>query len=206
MTSDESKFEILKKVQEGVLSPQEGADLLGILDGNLRNPEPVNDPVVESSIPYNKTEKPEVAWYWKAAWSSVLWIGVALTVLSAYWMFNGYEAAGLGWGFFLSWIPLAIGILLIVAGARQFQAHWMFVKVNTSGHEGPQKIEISMPLPLNFAAWVFKNFGQYMPEEVRDKHVDEMLVEIEKSIQNDEVFQVNVDDDKNGDKVEVFIA
>ncbi len=206
MTSEESKFEILKKVQEGVLSPQDGADLLGILDGDKRNPEPVRDHVVEPSMPYTKPEKPEVAWYWRAAWSSILWIGVALTVLSAFWMFNGYEAAGLGWRFFLSWIPFAIGVLLIIAGARQFQAHWMFVKVHSSSHEGPQKIEISMPLPLNFAAWVFKNFGQYMPEEVREQHVDEMLVEIEKSIDNDEVFQVNVDDDKNGDKVEVFVA
>ena len=63
MTSDESKFEILKKVQEGILSPQEGAELLGILDGNWGTPQPVINPVVETSMPYNKTEKPEVAWY-----------------------------------------------------------------------------------------------------------------------------------------------
>jgi len=32
MTSDESRFEILKRVQNGTLSAEEGSDLIGILD------------------------------------------------------------------------------------------------------------------------------------------------------------------------------
>jgi len=207
MTSEESKFEILKKVQEGVLSPEEGADLLAILDGAATGQEAEPDsPVEVVGTPFSDERPPEPSWLWKAAWSLFMWLGVILTILSAFWMYKGYEAAGMGWGFFLSWIPFTLGILLVYGGTRLLQAHWMHIKIDSTDEGKPRRINIEAPLPLNFAAWIFKNFGQYLPADIQDKKIGEMLDEIEKSIQRDEPFYVKVDDDKDGDRVEVVIA
>jgi hypothetical protein len=205
MTSEESKLLILKQVEAGVLSPEEGSGLLEILDmdGSLPvEPEPIPD--IITSVPH-RVEVPPIAWYWKLGWSLFLWLGVGLTILSAFWMYKGYQVAGFGVGFILSWIPFILGILLTYAGARLIEAHWVHIKVNSTEEGKPQNIDIAMPLPLGFVGWIFKNFGRYMPEEIRDKHVDEMLVELEKSIKNGEPFQVQVDDEKDGDHVEVLI-
>lgn len=206
MSSDESKLLILKQVEAGILSPEEGSGLLEILDrdgSNFHEPEPTPE-VITSSLP--EVEVPPIAWYWKLGWSLFMWLGVLLTILSAYWMFKGYQAAGFGAGFFFSWIPFILGILLTYAGARLIEAHWVHVKVNTKDEGKPLHIDLAMPLPLGFAGWIFKNFGRYMPEEVRDRHIDEMLVELESSIKSGEPFQVQVDDEKDGDHVEVLIA
>jgi hypothetical protein len=45
-----------------------------------------------------------------------------------------------------------------------------------------------------------------MPENIRDRHVDEILIELDKSMKRGEPFQVLVDDEKDGDHVEVLIA
>jgi len=206
MTIDASKLHILKQVESGVLSPEEGSGLLEILERSGSDPgESAPFPeMITSSSP--KVEVPPIAWYWKLGWSLFLWLGVGLTVLSAYWMYRGFQAAGFGVGFFLSWIPFILGIILIYAGARLMEAHWVHVKVNTADEGKPQHIDITMPLPLGWMGWIFKNFGRYMPENIRDRHVDEILIELDKSMKRGEPFQVLVDDEKDGDHVEVLIA
>ena len=205
MTTEESKLEILKQVEAGILTPEEGAGLLGILDGARPSyEEPTVVPEVIAA-PAPEVDQYDIPWYWKAGWSLFLWLGVGLTVLSAYWMYRGYEAAGFGVGFILSWIPFLLGIVLTYAGARLIQSHWVHVKVNSTENGRPQNIDISLPLPLGFAGWIFKNFGQFMPQEIREKHIDEMLSELEGSIKKGEPFHVHVDDDESGDKVEVLI-
>lgn len=205
MSSDESKLLILKQVEAGILSPEEGSGLLEILDrdGSVP-PEPEPNPEIITTAPPG-VEVPPIAWYWKLGWSLFLWLGVGLTVLSAYWMYKGYQVAGFGVGFILSWVPFILGILLTYAGARLIEAQWVHVKVNTNEEGKPQHIDLAMPLPLGFVGWIFKYFGRYMPEEIREKRVDEMLVELEKSIKNGEPFQVQVDDEKDGEHVEVQI-
>ena len=205
MNADESRLEILKQVEAGVLTPAEGAGLLAILEGDLNEPEEHPEPQVIAP-PDDKEEEPKVPWYWKAVWSLFLWLGVGLTVLSAYWMYQGYVKAGAGFGFFLSWIPFLLGIALTYGGARLIQSHWIHVAVNTSDHEKPMNIKISLPLPLGLASWVFKNFGRYMPSDVREMRLDEMINKLEDAIKKGDPFLVHVNDDENGDQVDVVIA
>ena len=72
MTREESKLEILKKVENGVLSVEEGSALLGILDKAERpsvEPEIVKERDEEFTEP---VETPKVSGCWKAAWSMIL--------------------------------------------------------------------------------------------------------------------------------------
>jgi hypothetical protein len=206
MTSDETRLQILKQVEAGILSPEEGAGLLEILDRNGSAPEPQPSvPSVEvSALP--KIEPPRVAWYWKLGWSLFLWLGMGLTILSAYWMYQGYLQAGIGIGFIFSWIPFLLGILLIYAGARLLEAPWVHLRVRQKKAVHPARIDLAIPLPLGFIRWIINTFDRFMPEEVRGKKVDEFLAELEQSIRNGEPFQVQVDDEKDGDHVEVQIA
>ena len=81
----------------------------------------------------------------------------------------------------------------------------MHVKIRAKEENKNINLVLSMPIPFNIARWVFKNFGQYMPREAKSEIILDILDQAETSIKNGEPFQVQVDDDKDGSKVEVFI-
>jgi hypothetical protein len=206
MTKDESKLEILKKVESGVLSIEEGSDLLGILDNaevKKAAPEIVRDGGDEFSEPM---EAPKVSGCWKAAWSMILLGGAVLTAFSAFWVYQGYEAKGFGWAFWLSWIPLVLGVLIMIGGWILLESPWLHVRIHQKEEKKDVNIVLSLPVPLGLAKWVFKTFGEHMPVEVQDKHIPELLDEIEASLKKGEPFHVQVDDEKDGAKVEIFMG
>jgi len=208
MTSDESKLEILRKVEDGTLSVDEGSDLIGILEAAKaasREPEFIQPPI-EPEEPKIQPEAPKVSGCWKAAWSMILLGGAVLTAFSAYWVYQGYQNAGLGWGFWLSWIPFTIGVFVMIFGWILLESPWLHVRIKTRDAGRLQKIVLSIPLPIRMVSWVFKTFGQYMPPEVREKGVEEILEEIDRSLKRGEPFQVEVDDKEDGDQVFVSIS
>ena len=208
MTSEESKLEILRKVEDGTLSPEEGSDLIGILEAAkaVESEPEIIQPPLEPEAPQAPEATPRVSGCWKAAWSMILLGGAVLTAFSAYWIYQGYQKAGLGWGFWLSWIPFAIGILIMVFGWILMESPWLHVRVKTRDSGKLQKIVISIPLPLRLVSWVFRTFGQYMPPEVKEKGVEEMLLEIDQALKRGEPFQVEVDDKEDGDQVFIYIS
>ena len=132
--------------------------------------------------------------------------GAVLTAFSAYWIYQGYQKAGLGWGFWLSWIPFIIGLLILIFGWILMESPWLHVRIHTKEEGRFKNIVISMPLPLRIASWVFRTFGQYMPDEVKGKNIEGMLDEIEQSLKRGEPFQVEVDDKEDGEQVYVNIS
>ena len=206
MTKDESKLEILKKVEDGTLSVEEGSDLLGILDGagkSAAEPEIVRERYDQDEKP---VETPRVSGCWKAAWSMILLGGAVLTAFSAFWVYQGYQNKGFGWGFWLSWIPLVLGVLIMIGGWILLESPWLHVRIHSKEEGKDVNIVLSMPIPFGLARWVFKTFGSSMPEEVRNKGIPEMLDEIEKTLKQGEPFHITVDDKKDGSHVEVIMA
>lgn len=208
MTSEKSKLEILRKVEDGTLSPEEGSDLIGILDAaKAVGSEPeIIQPPLEADEPEPPRESPKVSGCWKAPWSLILLGGAVLTAFSAYWVYQGYQKAGLGWGFWLSWIPFAIGVLILVLGWVLMESPWLYVRIKSHEATKRQNIVFSLPLPLRILSWVFRRFGHHMPPEVREKGVEEMLIEVEEALKKGEPFQIEVNDEEDGDQVYITIS
>jgi hypothetical protein len=207
MTTEENKLEILRKVENGSLTIEEGADLIGMLEN--AKPEPEQQSAPGSSYgslgSRNAAEKHEVSGCWKAAWSMFLVGGAILAGFSAYWIYQGYTNHGFGWGFWLSWIPMVIGIGLMFFGWALMESPWMHVKIHSKDENKDHNFIFSMPVPFNIARWIMQKFGHYMPDEVRSHEVLNVLDQAEASINNGELFQVQVDDEKDGTKVEIYI-
>ena len=207
MTADESRLEILKRVEDGTLTPEEGSDLIGILD---RGREAVMEPEVIAPIPSLEHEDvpdaPRVSGWWKALWSLILIGGAVLTGFSALWAYRGYERAGLGWGFWLSWIPFILGVLIMIFGWILMDSPWMHLKILTNDEGRTQKINIAIPVPLRLLSWGIRTFGKRMPADLQEKGVEDMLVEIENALKRGEPFQIEVDDKEDGDQVYITIA
>ncbi len=203
MTTDEKKLEILRKVENGSLTIEEGSDLIAMIDNEeARQAEPE---ILDPLPPMEPMEKHEASGCWKAAWSMILVGGAILSAFSAYWIYQGFANHGFGWGFWLSWIPLLIGIALMIVGWALMESPWMHVKIQSKDQHKPGTYVFSMPVPFNIARWVMNNFGHYMPNNVRSDEVLEILDQAEVSIKNGEPFNVQVDDDEDGSRIDIII-
>jgi hypothetical protein len=202
MTTDESKLEILRKVENGTLSIEEGADLIGMLEKNKTVPDRQQSAPVP---PMEPIEKHEASGCWKAVWSMFLVGGAILAGFSAFWIYQGYMNKGLGWGFWLSWIPMLIGIALMIFGWAIMESPWMHVRIQSKKELKKYSFVFSMPVPFNIARWIMERFGQFMPEEVKSQEILSVLDEAEASIRNGDPFRVQVNDDKDSSKVDILI-
>jgi hypothetical protein len=194
MTTEENKLSILKKVEDGTLTIEEGADLLAILErgqGTAAPQEPLTgeviDPVKEDPIP------DQVPAGWRAAWSFFIWLGVVFMGASGYWLWSSYARSGLGVGFWFALVFLILSSAIVFFGWRLVAGRWMAVRIVSRDEGKPSRHLFWAPLPLHLGIWVFKTFDKYMPEDVKEQQYDQMLVEMDKSLNKDEVFKIDID-------------
>ena len=209
---DSNRLEILQKIESGKVTPEEGLRQLNTIDEDQPTTgqefvSPATDPTVEiisSGRPMQdsapKTDMPDFARFRVISWA-LFGAFLLLTLISANWMIQGWQLRPYGWGFWLSWIPFAIGVLGM---ATSLNARWLHLRV-TEVEEGRQKnIRISLPLPLGIASWVLNANLGWLPPEIREKHIGEALSEINRSISRDEPFYLEVDEDDQ--HVEIYIG
>jgi hypothetical protein len=143
---------------------------------------------------------------WKRWWMIPLWIGVGITVIGALLMFLTLRASHytLSFWFACTWVPFLLGIGVIVLAFASNRMRWLHVRVYQKENEWPRKISISLPLPLRLIGWIMKIAGNWVPD-LREKGVDQMVSVLE-ATNSKEPFYVQVDDDDDGERVEVYIG
>jgi hypothetical protein len=202
MTQDESKLEILRRVEQGTLSIEEGAHLLEILEGRFQSTAATANAVAEaeSKDGVNVTVQPSgagesltVPALWKAVWGIFLWLGVAFLGLSGYWLYSSYNRSGLGVGFWFALFFVLVSCLIVFLGWQIIDSRWIAVRIRSHGDADEKKFTLWAPLPIQFARWIFSTFGSYMPEKVQAANVVEVLNEMERSTGAEDAFVVDIE-------------
>ena len=204
--SAEERKKILQMVADGKISAEEAATLMRALDEPAEEEIEVIEAAPDSGGAGSGAAEFEEVRRRAMRFAFIpLWVGIILTVLSAWWMYSIQQNAGLNFWFFCMTMPFLFGILLIVLGAGSGSARWLYVNVDrTYQHEWPRNITIALPLPLGLIGWVLKNFGSYIDGLDRTT-IDEVLMAISLTKSVSEPLIVNVDDD-GGERVQVFIG
>lgn len=218
----EQRIEVLRRVERGELSPEEGAILLEALDRGQHLPT-FEPPAAESRAVGQAIEPPasvetaepqqaevveqdllteEKIRRRKLIWLIPFLLGLLLTSLAGVWMVQGYQKAGLGWGFWLSWVPFALGVTIMALSWNVRRGCWLHLRIHQKEGSHPKKIDFSIPLPLRLAGWFFRNFGDRIPA-LKDKHLDEMLEAFSNGISRDAPMVVQVDEED--EQVEIWI-
>lgn len=202
MADHSRRLEVLKKVQSGELSLEEGDAQLREMELGQEHQEDALQVAKgqPAGIPPQDLERFK---YWKRWWVLPFGIGLALALLSSFWMYLGFLNHGASWGFWLSWLPFLLGVLIASFAWESRYMRWLHVRVQEKKNGKTTHINISMPLPLRFAAWVMRTFSRYMPEEVRARHIDTFIEEADSSLDREESMVVVVDEEN--EHVEVVI-
>lgn len=205
--SAEEKIEILKMVEEGKITAEEAEILLKALEADDADSE---GEAFETEANQNFTNDADenlnaIAKKVRSFWQIPLWGGIIITVLSGLWMQNTMQSNPFGFWFYCSWLPLIIGIFVIVLAAGSNKMHWLFVKIKQASGESPENITFGFPLPLRFAAGILRNFGHMIPGTEKIAGVDEILEALADTPVGDTALIVDVHED-DGEEVQVFIG
>jgi hypothetical protein len=204
MANDEWQ-KILEKVQRGEMSAAEAEPLLNALDDKPTDVSQGQTPFPTLSSGESPSPKvsqsdpiPDVGW-WKNAWLVPVWVGTAVLILSAWLLSWGYARERFFW-FYCSWLPLILGMLILILGVWSRQARWAHVRVQD---EHGTKVSISVPLPIRLVSWGLHFFGPRIPE-LREKHLDDLPIILNALSDTHDPLTIEVDD-KDGEHVRVYI-
>jgi hypothetical protein len=219
MTDKNERIQILEMIENGVITADEGARLLQAFDDDDRLEETRNeysastseaafgdepDPMEE--VVLDPEYQPDFE-RWKRYWVIPLWIGVGFTIIGSLVMLWIYQSTGFSFWFACSWLPFLIGVGLITMAWGSRSARWLHLRIQQEPGEWPQTIAFSFPLPLNFAAWFMRTFGQFIPKvnEI-DLDFDKVIETFKNSTTPENPFYVEVDEGENGEIVQIYIG
>ena len=135
-----------------------------------------------------------------------LWVGIFITVFSAWAIFAIQQNAGVNFWFYCMTLPLLLGVLLIALGAGGRTSRWIYVDVdrrNARPGDGPRHITLGFPIPLGFVAWFFENFGHNFTGMGKGR-VEGIIQMMNATRDSNEPLMINVDDDDA--HVQVYIG
>jgi hypothetical protein len=212
--TNQAERKILDMIEKGQLTAEEGLRLINAMDGDAKTseqeknlePEAISvtpEDIVESPSMQISEEEMERMKKLKRWWVLPFGIGLLITTLGAIWMVTGYLRNGFGFGFWIAWLPFLLGVAIIAISFQSAHSVWLHVRIKQKAGEKPERINISLPLPVSFARWFFSAFGDRIPG-LKDQPVEEFS-EILKNLSPEDPFYVHVAED-DGEEVEVFIG
>jgi len=211
MSSEERK-KILQMVEEGKVSAGDAAKLMLALDADADPAEAEMEVIqMESSQGFEKSEAPEFEEIKSRArrFSLIpLWIGVFVTVFSAWVIYGIQQSGGANFWFYCMVLPLLAGVLLITLGAGGRSARWIYLDVDrpyAKRGDGPRHITFGLPLPLGIIDWFLRTFGNYF-QGLSKRRMDGMIELMNATRDSNEPFILNIDDSDDGEHVRIFIG
>lgn len=215
--ADEAKRKVFDMIEKGQISADEGLRLIKAMEGHkgevsevagiqavdLGQDHAETTVLEEIDLPKIPEEELKRMARLKRWWVLPFGVGLLITILGAIWMYMGYTANGFGFGFWLSWIPFLLGIFILALSFQSRDSVWLHVRIKQKPGETPQRIAISLPLPLSLTRWVISTFGDKIPG-MQDQPMEEYS-EMLKSVSPEDPFYVHVDEG-DGEEVEVFIG
>lgn len=210
--SSEERRKILQMVEEGKISAEQAASLMRALETDaaeaeieLVEAEPVSGfGGGETSAPDPEFE--DVKARARRFAMIPLWAGILIAVLSAWGIYGVQQNAGMNFWFYCLLAPLFLGILLIMIGAGGPGSRWLYVNVDRRyAHDGPRNITLGFPLPLALTSWFLRTFGHNI-HGMKNTNVDDIIQILDATGKSGEPFIVNVNDDEDGERVQVYIG
>ncbi len=186
----EERDKILEMVANKQVSPEEGAKLLGLVEGagESAGPQP---PAAEA--PGRRAARE------RRYWQYPLWAGLAVIVLSTAVVTTAYQHQRVNAGTWLcGWLPLGFGLTVATVAAWARTAHWIHIRIK----DHQDRFSIHMPLPLGLAAAVLRVVRPYVPR-LRDTVVDEAILALRDGLKGGEDIVIDVRDDEQGERVTI---
>jgi hypothetical protein len=224
----DERMKILEMIEAGDISPSDGLQLLEALTGEadasagpdlLRIEAPIEG---EASAAEAVFGEPEVevlaapqpaagpgtgldAASWRGWWKYVFWTGAAVMFLGAFLLLTAAQLSASGFWYFCAGIPFLFGLLILLLGVYSRSSRWIHIRIQQPPGEFPSKISLSFPLPIRPAVWFIRVFKRWIPG-LDSTGLDELIIALGNNATPETPLYVQVQDDEDGEQVEVYIG
>jgi hypothetical protein len=204
----EERAKILQMVADGKISAEQASQLLAAL-GDPPLPPPVLTGGAgggPGELPAGESEPspPLPMPHFGSLWLIPMYVGLALFVCGALAVFPLYAASGSWLWLLCGWPVFLIGLLTMVAGWFARTARWIHIRItNVDGSR--RSIKLSFPLPLRLTAWTLKVASRFS-NKLKETGIDEIIVALNEGLKSDQPLIVDVQDDDDGERVQVYIG
>ena len=141
---------------------------------------------------------------WRSFWWIPMLVGVGITLIAALLMYAAWNSGGFGFWFACTWFPFLLGVVVMALAWASRTARWLHVRVQQKEGESPQRVSISLPIPLRLTAWFLRSFGKNIPH-LGNTGLDELIMALD-ATSPETPFYVEVNEGANGERVEVYIG
>lgn len=141
---------------------------------------------------------------WRNLWWIPMGVGVGILIIGALLMYWAWSASGFGFWFACAWLPFLLGVAVVALAWSSRTARWLHLRVQQKPGEKPERITISLPLPLRLTAWFLRTFGDKIPH-LGKTGLDEVILALE-ATSPETPFYLEVDEGANGEHVEIYIG
>ncbi|MDX1438150.1 MAG: hypothetical protein R3335_15165 [Anaerolineales bacterium] len=224
------RLKILEMIDAGDISPEDGLQLLEALSGNppapsagageahptdekqtslevLDQPEaPDGGPgpvLAPASGPEQASSLDDIAW--RGWWKYVFWTGAGFMAVGALLLALTIQLGAGPFWYFVAGVPVFFGFIVLIFGLYSRSSRWIHIRIKQQPGEFPSKIALSFPLPLRPAAWFIRVFGRWIPH-LDETGLDELILALGDSASPENPLYVQVQDDEDGEQVEVYIG
>lgn len=210
--TDEERNQVLKMIQSGKITADEGLTLIHTLE---EAPENEISTATQAKSPADSSEQvhsqevfsdqtvPNFKGSVDKFWQVVLWIGIVFTILSAFGTYLIIQSQGWSPWLILVMIPLLFGILSLAMSIGSHQSHFVIVDVHQKHGDQPEHIFLGFPLPLKLFNWFIRTFKNVIPG-LNKVDLEEFTSVLDANISRDNPMVINVDD--HDDRVKVYMS
>jgi hypothetical protein len=231
MTTSEERQQVLRMVAEGRVTPEEGSRLLAALSGGtppeLKQPDasaeqpsdaaqaaPQDAPQPEATDsrqqaytpeqevvqppPSIDTQTPDTRHWWQVPF----WIGAALLVAGAFTLAGALSSGAICLVLLCGLPLLLIGILAVIVAWFARNGPWVHIRVKND-RPGQHNVNISVPLDLGVVA--VRVTEPFVPQ-MRNTGVDDVILSMKDNMQKDQPLIIDVNDDEDGEHVQVIVG
>jgi hypothetical protein len=198
---ENERLEILKMVEAGKIDAAQAAMLLAALE------EPAPEDYFEAPegrepLPPNLAPPEGLENRWARFWIYPLMAGGAVLIAGTMVMALVYATGGTrGWLCF-GWLPMLLGLLILFLALWSRRATWMHLRISENGR---RKVAFSLPLPLTLSAWAVRIARPFVPQ-LQETGVDDLILALRDSPSRDKPFFIDVQNDQDGERVELYIG
>jgi hypothetical protein len=133
-----------------------------------------------------------------------MWVGVSIFLVGALLMYWAWSASGFGFWFACTWFPFLLGVAVMALAWSSRTARWLHLRVHQKPGSKPERIAISLPIPLRLTAWALRTFGKRIPN-MENTGLDEVILALD-ATSPEAPFYLEVEEGANGERVEIYIG
>jgi hypothetical protein len=191
--SHSTPMEVLGDLEAGIISPEEAAEQLG-----------TSKRIQVATWESNEISKENIDLPARndRRWETLMWAGVGFVLLSTIWMESRLQIAGTDFWFFAAWLPLAVGVLLIILARTSRNSLWLSIYLNIKNGIGLKRLNLHFPLPSGILSWSITLFESEISSE--DLNMLQSILAIDGPLKEPLIIYVNDEDD--GAEIKAIIA